>query len=236
MTDHDVLKVDKQSAVDNAIHQIRSLIRERSLSIGDVLPSENELATMFNTGRNTIREAVRVLKTYGIIESRQKAGIVITDRRRAAMSDLLSISLEISTDTFKDIQGFRRLTEMNLADLLLGKMSEQDLRKMEAANQAMAEASDVAQASEYDFLFHQIMVDAAGNQTLSEIYGMLKPVVRRLMEAGKSQSAAWQKAVLEHGHIVESLRSGERIDFLFHMNRHLASGLQLLAPSREALA
>ncbi|NKC05121.1 FadR/GntR family transcriptional regulator [Brucella haematophila] len=228
MVEIDPMKADKQSAVDQAIDQIRSLIREKGLTVGDVLPTENELASMFDTGRNTIREAVRTLKTYGIIESRQKAGIVITDRRRAAMHDFFSVSLEISTDMFTDIQGFRRLTEMNLAGLLVGKMSEADLQLMDSANRTMADASDAASASEYDFRFHQIMVDAAGNHTLSEIYGMLKPVVLRLMELGKSQRGALKEAAEEHDRILEALRSGEAIDFVYHMNRHLASGLQFL--------
>ncbi|MCW5706862.1 GntR family transcriptional regulator [Shinella sp.] len=232
MPDIEPIRAEKQSAVDQAIDQIRGLIRARGLSVGDVLPSENDLATMFNSGRNTIREAVRTLKTYGIIESRQKAGMVIIDRRRAAMSDLLSISLEISADTFKDIQGFRRLTEMNLADLLVGRIAREALLGMEIANRAMAEATDPLIASEHDFRFHQIMVDAAGNQTMSEIYAMLKPVIQRLMVSGKSQRKALEEAALEHTCIIDALRAGEKIDFLFHMNRHLASGLQFI-PNRE---
>ena len=101
--------VDRSSAVDLAILQIRSLIRERSLVVGDGLPSEMELAEMFGSSRNTIREAVRTLKAYGVVESRQKVGAVLIDNRRAAMTDLLSTAMEISADTFRDIQAFRRL-------------------------------------------------------------------------------------------------------------------------------
>jgi len=225
---NNVSRFDKQSAVDQVIEQIRGLIRDRGLSVGDVLPSENELATMFSAGRNTIREAVRTLKTYGMIEARQKAGMVLIDRRRAAMSDLLSVSLEISADTFKDIQDFRRLTEMNLVDILAGKMCEEDLAGMESANAAMAKAENPDLASEHDFCFHQIMVEAAGNQTLAEIYGILKPVITKLMKTGKSQRPVVKEAFLEHDAILQALRSGEKIDFLYHMNHHLASGLQFI--------
>ncbi|MFA1625676.1 FCD domain-containing protein [Rhizobium mongolense] len=90
---------------------------------------------------------------------------------------------------------------------------------------------DAPEAGAVDFQFHQIMVEAAGNQTLAEIYGMLKPVIRKLMESGKSQRAALNEAAAEHNCILEALRSGEKIDFLYHMNRHLASGLQFIPNS-----
>jgi GntR family transcriptional regulator, transcriptional repressor for pyruvate dehydrogenase complex len=224
---------EKQSAVDNVVDQIRELIREEGLTVGDVLPSEADLSSRFGAGRNTVREAVRTLKAYGLVDSRQKVGAVLTDRVQEAMSDLFSLSLEISVDRFADIQGFRRLTEMNLADNLVGKISAEALARMVEANERMVAASDVVEASGFDFLFHQIMIEAAGNRTLTGIYAMLRPVVRKLMESGKSQRTARDAAAREHLDIVEALRSGDRIDFLYHMNRHLSAGLQFIPDARK---
>ncbi len=109
---------DKASAVDQVVDAIRRLMRERNLGLGDALPSEIELAAMFNTSRNTVREAIRMLKAYGIVESRQKVGAVITDRRQQALMEQFSFALDISAESFLDIQGFRRLIEVNLSDLL----------------------------------------------------------------------------------------------------------------------
>lgn len=219
---------EKASAVDHVVVEIRDLIRERGLVAGDVLPSETELATMFGTGRNTIREAVRTLKAYGLVESRQKVGAVLTDWRTAAVRDLFSFAMEISTDVFKDIQGFRRLTEMNLGDHLIGRIPEETLVKMERINMLMSIQSDPIMASEYDYQFHQTMVEAAGNRTLTEIYGMLKPVIRKLMETGKAQRKVIDAATEEHAAIIDALRRGEKIDFMYHMNRHLEAGLDFV--------
>ena len=220
---------DRSSAVDQVVGQIRDLIRDRAFVVGDVLPPEAELAVMFGAGRNTIREAVRTLKAYGVVESRQKIGAVITDRRTAAVADLFSVAMEVSTDTFKDIQGFRRLTEMNLGKLIVGQMSDVDLRRLEHANMQMVAASEPAQAAEHDFEFHQVMVEAAGNRTLSEIYQMLKPVICRLMQSGKTQRQSLNMTSAEqHTAIIQALREGEVLDFQYHMNRHLAAGLEFI--------
>lgn len=223
----------KASAVDLVIGNIRSLIRERGMTVGDVLPSEVDLAEIFGSSRNTVREAVRTLKAYGVVASRQKVGAVLIDGRRAAMTDLLSTAMEISADTFRDIQGFRRLTEMNLADILAGRMSPEALEQMAAANDAMRTTGSPIQASELDFQFHMTLVEAAGNRTLTEIYGMLKPVICRLMETGKSQRRVLHAAAAEHAEILCALRRGDRIAFVYHMDRHLDSGLQFIPASKS---
>ena len=220
---------NRGSAVDDVVRQIRRLIRERGLGVGDVLPSEVELAAMFDSSRNTVREAFRTLKAYGVAESRQKVGAVLTDQHQNAMRDLFSFAMEISVDAFRDIQGYRRLTEMNLFDLLAERLTEQALTEMEAVNAAILIAEDAERASELDFEFHRLLVDAAGNRTLSETYGMLKPVIQRLMLAGKSQRLTLETVVAEHGDILQALRDRDRIAFVYHMDRHLSAGLEFIA-------
>ncbi|TXI03232.1 MAG: FadR family transcriptional regulator, partial [Rhizobium sp.] len=56
---------EKGSAVDHVVDALRRLMRERNLGLGDALPSEAELASMFSASRNTVREAIRILKAYG---------------------------------------------------------------------------------------------------------------------------------------------------------------------------
>jgi DNA-binding FadR family transcriptional regulator len=219
----------RPSAVDGVVTQIRSLIRERGMGVGDVLPSEAELAIRFDASRNTVREAFRTLKAYGVAESRQKVGAVLTDQHQNAMRDLFSFAMEISVDAFRDIQGYRRLTEMNLFDMLRGQTPEATFAEMEAINMAIRAAANPEEASELDFQFHRLLVDAAGNRTLSETYGMLKPVIQRIMLSGKSQRQALESVAVEHGEIVRALRAGDRIAFVYHMDRHLNAGLEFIS-------
>lgn len=218
----------KGSAVDGVVGQIRALIRERGLGVGDVLPSEVELAEMFDSSRNTVREAFRTLKAYGIAESRQKLGAVLTNQHQNAMRDLFAFAMDISADAFQDIQGYRRLTEMNLFDLLVENLTAPELTEMEMVNASILRANRPEEASELDFKFHMLMVTAAGNRTLTETYGMLKPVIQRLMMAGKSKRSTLRSVFNEHEAILEALRRKDRIAFSYHMDRHLSAGLVFL--------
>ncbi len=224
------------SAVDQVVDSLRTLIREGGLSVGDVLPSEVDLAARLGSSRNTVREAIRILKAYGVVESRQKVGAVLTDRRQAAIMDAFSFAIDLSAETFRDVQGFRRLIEMNLGEIIVGKIPADTLADMAGFNDQMALATDPLQAAQLDYAFHKALIDAAGNRTLSEMYAMLKPVVQRVMETGKTERRALDAASTEHAAILEALHAKDRLAFAYHMSRHLDAGLEFIPPERPARA
>ena len=49
---------------------IMNLILERRLSPGDPMPTEAELSEELGIGRNTLREALKVLQALGVVEIR----------------------------------------------------------------------------------------------------------------------------------------------------------------------
>jgi DNA-binding FadR family transcriptional regulator len=224
---------DKGSAVDTAVSAIRSLMRERNLGVGDALPSEIDLASMFGISRNTVREAIRMLKAYGVVESRQKVGAVITDRRQHALMELFSFAIDISEESFLDIQGFRRLIEVNLYDDLSGNIDDLSIARLEEINAAMKAAPELAEAARLDFLFHAALVGLAANKTLSQVYGILQPLLQRLMEAGKRSRVAVDSANEEHAAIIQAIREKDRLGYAYHMNRHLHAGLRFIRPARD---
>src|SRR5688572_4813578 len=126
------------SAVETTVEQIKDLIDGRNLGVGDPLPSERELCEMFSSSRNTVREAMRILKTYGVVEVRPKVGAVIIDRRMDAVFDLYSFNtLELSRETFIDTQGFRQLIEVGALDTLFANVTAEDIAALRAINDAM---------------------------------------------------------------------------------------------------
>ncbi|HLJ80693.1 MAG TPA: GntR family transcriptional regulator, partial [Ktedonobacterales bacterium] len=68
-----------QPITRRALHQqvaesLRELILEGKLQRGDALPPERELATQFGVSRATVREALRTLQMWGLVEARQGGG------------------------------------------------------------------------------------------------------------------------------------------------------------------
>lgn len=216
------------SAVETLVDHIRTLIDERNLGVGDALPSERELTEMFSSSRNTVREAMRILKAYGLVDVRPKVGAVIIDRRMDAVFDLYSFnSLELSRQTFLDTQGFRRLIEVGGIDILLDKVTADDLAEMRAINDGMQDQASHVGAAQEDFRFHLRLVSILGNQQIVEIYRVMKPIILKIMENGVSRAKFDGANYLQHAGIVDALEMRDRLAFQYRVAEHLDMGLAL---------
>lgn len=216
------------SAVEVLVEQIKGLIDARNLGVGDPLPSERELGEMFSSSRTTVREAMRILKAYGVVDVRPKVGAVIIDRRMDAVFDLYSFNtLELSRQTFLDTQGFRQLIEVGAADQLFDRTGATDLAELRAINDAMREEPLLHIAAQHDFSFHFKLVSIVGNQQILEIYRIMKPVMLKIMETGVARMKSGGMNFDEHAAIVDALEAHNRIAFQYRMIEHLEAGLAL---------
>ncbi len=111
MTSHSPLTkaVPVSKQLGNALHQqvflvLRDRILSRRYEVGEMLPSEDELARMFNVSRTTIRNALASLSATGLIEKRQGVGTFVRESGtatpiRTSMSDMVTHIHDIARST-----------------------------------------------------------------------------------------------------------------------------------------
>ena len=71
--------IKNESLVQRIINKITDSIVAGELKPGDKLPTEMELIAAFGVSRNTVREAIRTLIAYGVVEIRRPEGTFICD-------------------------------------------------------------------------------------------------------------------------------------------------------------
>ena len=76
--------MENQTLTKWAADQLIAMIREGNYAPRDKLPTEAELSENLNVGRNTIREALRLLVSRNIITIRQGSGIFLSEKQGVA--------------------------------------------------------------------------------------------------------------------------------------------------------
>ncbi len=214
------------SAVDAMVVKIRGLISDQGLGVGDSLPTERELCERFQTSRNTVREAMRILKAYGVVTVRPKVGATIIDDRMERALDLFSFNtLDISRRTFTDIQGFRNLIEVGSVDTIFDLVTPEDVAAMRAINTSLRTATSMEEASELDFRFHLRLVSILDNRAVRDVYRIMKPVIIRIMERAKELRDFNEDTFEQHAAIVDALEGKDRIRYQYALQSHLQLGL-----------
>jgi len=218
------------SAVDQVVAQIRELIDADGLTVGDKLPTERELCERFATSRNTVREAMRMLKAYGIVDVRPKVGATIVDQRMNRALDIFSFNVaEVSRKTFDDIQGFRELIETGTALAIFDAATPDDLARLREINAQMVQARSVVEASEHDFRFHTELIAMTGNRSILDVYGIMKPVILRIMQRGKTRRIIEGETYREHEEILKAIEASDNLAYQYLMRTHLRAGLVTFA-------
>lgn len=228
-----VIEAVSGSAVDQVVAQIRALIETDGLSVGDKLPTERELCERFAISRNTVREAMRMLKAFGIVDVRPKVGATIVDHRMNRAFDLFSFNVaEMSRQTFDDIQGFRELIETGSAAQIFAAVTPEVIANLRAINQQMVQARSVVEASEFDLQFHIALIALTGNKSILDIYGIMKPVILRIMQLGKTRRIIEGETFNEHEAIVRAIEASDSLGYQYLMRSHLRAGHTTFATPR----
>lgn len=215
------------SAVDAIVANIRTLISEGGLRVGDSLPTERELCERFQASRNTVREAMRILKAYGMVTVRPKVGATIIDDRMERAFDLFSFNtMEVSRTTFTEIQGFRGLLEVASVDHIFDNVKKADTDDMGRINDSMRHIHSIPEASEIDFQFHLRLVSILDNRAVHDVYRIMKPVIIRIMELGKSRQDFAEGTYSQHLAIIEALEARNRIAYQYALQSHLQLGFK----------
>jgi DNA-binding FadR family transcriptional regulator len=226
-----------QSAVDTVVDQIRALIADAGLKVGDSLPTERELCIQFNASRNTVREAMRIVKAYGLVEVRPKVGATITDNRLSRAFDLFSFNtMEVSRKTFSDVQAFRDLLEVGSADQILDRLQDRDIDDLYRINSKLAEISDIQEASEVDLSFHMRLISILDNAAILDVYKVMKPVILRIMQKGKTRRSYMTETFAEHKDVIDALAARDRLAFQYHLRTHLMIGFKNFSEEMEETA
>lgn len=218
------------SAVEQVVQSIRALIAEAGLTVGDRLPTERELCDRFSASRNTVREAMRMLKAYGVVDVRPKVGATIIDQRMNRAFDLFSFNVRaVSRRTFDDIQGFRELIETGAVLQIFDAVTPADLVELRALNLQMVRAPNLIAASEFDLQLHTRIVALIGNGSILDVYGLMTPVILRIMQHGKTRRKLETETYHEHAAIIDAIEARDSLAYRYLMRTHLRAGTQSFA-------
>ncbi len=186
---------------------------------GEVL-TEAALAHELGISRTPVREALLRLEAEGLVHLHPRRGAVVAEFSMREVEDVLEARVLVENHTAAKSFAAR----------------ETLLPQVEAAHAAMAKSrreGDTAAFTTWDRVFHEAIVDAAGNEVLSSVYRMLRErqtLFTSVLVRGRADRM--DAAITEHERIVEALRGDDADAFCVVVNEHLQWSIRLARDSR----
>lgn len=203
-----VRTISRPSLHEELVDRLRGMIVEGVLPAGEKVP-ERELCEKLGVSRTPMREALKVLAADGLLTLQPNRGARVRD-----------ITIEELEEVFPIMGAFEALAG-ELACAHVTESQVQDVRSSHEAMLACYKASDLPGYFRHNQRIHEIIMEAAGNRTLSDLYRSLSVRVRRARYLANMSSERWQQAVAEHEQILIALEARDPARLAAILKSHL---------------
>ena len=186
---------------------------------GDVI-TEGGLAREIGVSRTPVREALLRLEAEGLVRLYPKKGAIVSSFTIQEAEDVLEARVMVENFTASR-------TFVNRVALLA------ELEPVHEEMKRKRRERDTAGFTDCDRVFHELIVDAAGNSVLSSIYRMLRErqtLFTSVIVRGRDD--LMQEAIEEHDKVIAALRGDDERDFRQVVNDHLQWSIALARASR----
>ena len=212
------------SALDTALHGLRSLIADSALRPGDRLPSEGELCEQLGVSRGSLREAIRMLAALGVLETRHGSGSYVSELRAADLIGSLSLTVGLlPMEGVLELTELRRALEPHATALAASRIDQETLERLDHLLDANEATADLDEQSRIDHEFHMTIAEVAGQDALTSLIGVLRSRSRSY-RMSDPDDAAELKLHSDAGHraILRGLREGDPVAAAAAASAHVA--------------
>lgn len=203
--------------------RIQEMIHTGELRQGDLLPPQRELSERMNVSRASLREALSVLETLGLLRTEPRRGT------RVATAEMLeSSALHLwrfgKRYSLAEVYQFRFVTEGYAARLAAMRMSTADFgtlaRNLGEFKNAVRER-DLVASVQLDFGFHRLVMEHSGNRVFTDCYDSYGSVLLESQRLPLTRHERLWEPVTEHENIVQAIDRRDPDGACYFMHVHI---------------
>ena len=221
--------IKKTRVAEEIADRIRVLILDGTFSAGRPFPGERLLAARFGVSRGSIRDAVRMLETIGLVESRHGQGTFARELDVSRLVAPLASVLTYRHDLRDELVDLRRMFEPAVARAAAARVTDDDLadlqrivdtqrRKIKSGGSTIVE----------DTAFHAVLARATRNRAVMRIMGALNDLLVESRARTLQQKGRPERSIAGHEAVVAALRRRDPDAAARAMHTHIDQIAELL--------
>ena len=191
---------------EEIVRQVKQMIAEGRLKSGDRLPPERDLAEKFVVSRTSVREALRVLESLGLIEIRAGEGTFVRGVSVESLIEPLALVMAAQREAIGELFEARRVLEPAIAALAAGRATPEEIHEMERiledqAKEIAAGKTGLAQ----DAAFHAAIGTAAHNRAITRIAHAIMDLLTQSREESLNTPGRPTRSHQDHRRILQAI-------------------------------
>ena len=206
--------------------QIYQYILNTPIAIGAKLPNEFELGEKFGVGRSTIREAVKLLISRGILEVRRGSGTYVVSTTPMDLDPLGLGAVEDKMALAMDLVNVRMILEPGIAEMAAMNATARDVERLRELCAVIEQKIETGENYiEEDIAFHTAGAKCSGNMVVEQLVPIIDTAV--MMFVNVTHRKLTQETIMTHRAVTDAIAErdpmGAKSAMMMHMtfNRNM---------------
>lgn len=203
-------RIKSESVVQQIIDSLVEAMIRKELKPGDQIPTEMELAERLGVGRNSVREAIKILVYFGVLEIRRAEGTYVCEGFTDTMIDPIIYGIILDkAGSYEYLMELREIMEAGVMKLAMENAKEEEFRNLRIQLERMRREIEIGPENvdrvfQEDNEFHSIITSMGHNPLVQKI----EAVVRTLTHSMRYETV---KAMVESGRGQELYEAHEKL-------------------------
>ncbi len=213
--------IARQKTYELVSAQLTRQISSRNLLPGDVLPTERELVERYRVGRSSVREALRMLESRGLISSRGNGAFAVAEWRNP-LNQSISLLLAAEEGDLHELYEVRRILEGAAAALAAARRGDVHLAGLEEAIAEMDEGVDSEERYiAADIRFHLTIAEATGNRLVLHLMHAIRDQLHHALGTVYHIPGSPQRSLEQHREIMAAISRRNPDEARERMHEHI---------------
>jgi GntR family transcriptional regulator, transcriptional repressor for pyruvate dehydrogenase complex len=213
--------IERPNTYELLAQRLLNLIASGEIAGGDPLPSERELVERYGVGRSSVREALRVLESKGLIHQKGK-GRFVAAAPQNPLNSSLQVLLELQEVSRGELFEVREVLEGETAAFAAERRTDEDVLAIAETIDAMAEGLDSAERYiDADLQFHLAIARASRNRIALHMMHAIREILRRSLLALYAVPGGPEGSLAHHRLILEAIVARDADAARARMRDHL---------------
>tara|TARA_R110002095_G_scaffold142300_2_gene123251 strand:- start:198 stop:869 length:672 start_codon:yes stop_codon:yes gene_type:complete len=190
--------------------KIRQRIIDEQLPAGHILMTEGQLAEEYQVSRTIVREAVSRLRALGILDGKQRRGLVVQSPDFIQLlSDSIPHLAASPTDT-RELKMLRYVIEIGAIELAVKNATAAQMDRLDAIVIQMEKSIEAQRweaGVEHDLAFHSLVLEMTNSKYVTGMQQVLAQYFQTISEIDRSEPGQKKRIIWEHTELAAAIRN-----------------------------
>jgi len=218
---------------------VKRYIIDHRFKPGDALPGEGELAKQMGISRPSLREAMKVLQTIGVIETRHGSGTYVGSFSLNPFAEGMAFQIliaaqhsESAPQELLDLVDLREAMETSQMRKVVGLHTDEQIANMRSLQREMAKAkSRAAGFGERDLALHQLFYQPLQSRVYNEFIRMFWRISN--LTIGPYSEADRERTIKDHERIIDAIASKDTDEAVEAVRAHINAVAEMVRTSYD---